>query len=233
MILCIKNLTTKFGNKIVHNNLSIDFPKNKITLIMGGSGTGKSTLVDFIINAEDRECFNGELYWDGELWDRHDIAYKVGYAPQLGGFLLDRTVAENIAMPAQYVTGIDDKTAFEISWAYMQLVGLGPEVFSLYPNMLSGGMLRRASIARALTLEQQLIILDEPMSGLDPINCNLLMDLIKKIADTKTVIIVTHHFIHADYYVLFHGGNVVQGTLDAVNKSETGREFIQSFKESL
>jgi phospholipid/cholesterol/gamma-HCH transport system ATP-binding protein len=231
VILSIKNLTTSFQGRVVHNNISIDFPENKITLIMGGSGAGKSTLLDFIINPEDRDCYAGELLWNGKPWDRSDIAYKIGYAPQLGGFLLDKTVAENISMPVEYVLGIDPYTALEMAWSYMQLIGLGPEVFKMFPNMLSGGMLRRASIARALILDQEVIILDEPLSGLDPINCRMLVQVIKKLAVNRTIIIITHHLIQADYYLILNKGRSVQGDIQTIMKDEMGREFIESFQE--
>lgn len=230
-LLSIKNLTTRFDNRVVHNNISIDFLKNQLTLVMGSSGSGKSTLMDFIVSPEDRECYDGELYWLGKQWDRSDIAHKIGYAPQTGGFLLDQTIPENISMPLRYVWGMDNKTSLEIAWAYMQLVDLKPEVFSMYPNMLSGGMLRRASIARSLVLDQEVIIMDEPFSGLDPINCKLLIQLIKRILKNKTVIIISHHIINADKYVLLLNDECIQGSLEEVKQNEIAKEFIQSFDE--
>lgn len=229
-ILQIRNLTTRFGEKVVHRNLSVDFRKGELVALMGSSGSGKSSLIDFIMDIEHSPCYDGELLWDGHPWNRDDLAYKVGFAPQAGGFLRNYTIGENVSMPLQYVAQLPRDVSLGISWAYMQVLGLPPSSFNQYSYMLSGGMLRRASIARALVLDQQLLILDEPLSGLDPVNAKLLVNLIRSFLPNKTIICVTHHFIAADRYAILNDGGLLIGTMDEVKQDKFGRKFMSSFE---
>lgn len=230
MILEIKNLTTRFGSKIVHNNLNLEVRKGELLVLLGGSGSGKSTLIEFITDTEHSECFEGTIYWDKKEWDKSDIAYKIGLATQNGGFLRDYTVAENIAMPLEYVAKLPRSVSLELAWANMQLLGLDKNVFHQYPYMLSGGMMRRASIARSIVLNQELVILDEPLAGLDPINCARMTELIRALTPSKTVICVTHQFIKADRYALLEDGQIIVGTVEDIKKNEYGQEFMKSFQ---
>jgi phospholipid/cholesterol/gamma-HCH transport system ATP-binding protein len=231
VILKIKDLTTKFGDKVVHNKLNLEVKKGELLVLLGGSGSGKSTLIDYITDVENDPCFSGKIYWNGKRWDKSDIAYKVGFAPQNGGFFRDYTVGQNIAMPLEYVAKLPRQMSLELAWANMQLLGLDRTVFHQYPYMLSGGMIRRASIARAIVLNQELVILDEPLAGLDPINCTKMIDLIRGLIPGKTVICVTHQFIKADRYALLRDGSLVTGSIEDIKKDKYGAEFMKNFQD--
>jgi len=226
VLLEIRNLDTRFNSHWVHRNLSVSFQRGEITAIMGGSGSGKSSLINFIMFGSTNS--KGMLLWDGEPWDRSGIERKIGLAPQNGGFLTKYTVLENISMPLVYVLGIPRELAHELAWVSMQHLGLGPEICHQYSDTLSGGTLRRASIARALILEQELLIMDEPLSGLDKINADKIVDIITQLAPKSTVICVTHHFIPAHKYILIHKGCAIQGTYEEIMADELGKQFLGS-----
>ena len=121
-LLQIKNLDTQFGGKVIHKNISLDVFQGEFVLLMGGSGSGKSTFIDFIM--EDLTTSTGDLIWKGEAWDKSDICYKIGFAPQSGGFLSDMTVGENIALPLEYVLNLDKQASLDIAFLNMQMIGL-------------------------------------------------------------------------------------------------------------
>jgi phospholipid/cholesterol/gamma-HCH transport system ATP-binding protein len=229
-LLEIKHLTTKFGDKIVHKDISVGFKQGELILLMGGSGSGKSTFVDFMIDTENQPQFNGKMLWNGQEWDRLDIGYRIGFAPQNGGLLQAYTVGENIAMPLEYSQDLPRELCLEIAWANMKALSLDASVFYKYPSMLSGGMLRRASIARAISLDQEVLILDEPLSGLDPINCARTVELIKSFLPNKTIICITHHFIKADRYAILIKGQLFVGTLEEIRDNPATAKFIRSFE---
>ena len=225
MLLEIHDLNTRFGSHWVHKNLSVSFKRGEVTAIMGGSGSGKSSLINFIMFGNRNST--GSLVWEGKPWDRSSIERKIGLAPQNGGFLSKYTVLENIAIPLIYVLGIPKDIAHELGWASMQTHDLGQEICHQYAETLSGGTLRRASIARALILEQELLILDEPLSGLDKVNSDKMIDLIMSLVPKATVICVTHHFIPAHQYILIHEGTATPGSYEEVIKTEVGRRFLE------
>ena len=201
--------------------------KGELIALMGYSGSGKSTIVDFIINnKEASKNSKGELLWLGEKWDNLKVPFRIGFAFQNGGLLAEYTVAENIAMPLEYVSNLSKELSIELAWAAMQAVGLRKDSFNKYPNMLSGGMLKRCSIARAIVLDQDLIILDEPLSGLDLPTGKNLMELIRGLG--KTVLCITHHFIKADRYFILHNGAMLQGTEGELRSDTLGREFLST-----
>ena len=224
-LLQLENLTTQFGNHVVHNNLNIGFKQGEVTAIIGPSGSGKSTLIEFI--TAETHTSKGKMYWKGKPWYRENIANLIGYAPQRGGFIDDFTIIENIALPLIYVCGFSESLAKDVAWAVIQNVGLGENVYYQYPYTLSGGMLRRASIARAMVLEQKLLILDEPLSGLDLQSLKEIMDLIISLTPVFTIICITHHFIPAHKYVMIHNGNVIEGTYSTMIKHPIVKEFLR------
>lgn len=225
-LLEVRNLTTKFNQYTVHDDISIGFKKGEITVIMGASGSGKTTLVDFIIEGTNGTT-SGCLFWEGKEWKRENIAQLIGIAPQNGGFLNEYTVIENIAMPLQYVLGMPTDLAYEISWANMQILGLGSEICHNYPYTLSGGTLRRASIVRALILEQKLLILDEPLSGLDLINTNRIIEVIVNLVPKITIICITHHFIPAQTYMVLNKGKIISGSLEEMEKHPVAKVYFE------
>jgi phospholipid/cholesterol/gamma-HCH transport system ATP-binding protein len=225
VLLGIRNLTTKFHNNVVHDDISIDFERGEVTAIMGGSGSGKSTLVEFIMFGNKHSI--GSLLWEGKDWNRSEIEKKIGFAPQNGGFLSDYTVIENISMPLEYVFGFPKNISLDIAWAAMQTLGLGADICNQHVNTLSGGTLRRASIARALILEQHLLILDEPLSGLDTVNSKILSSLIQDLVPKTTVICVTHHFIQASKYIIINKGKAIEGTYEESMNNPLTRSFLE------
>lgn len=224
-IIEIKNLFTKFGSQIIHNNISLKIMPGEIVALMGYSGSGKSTLLDFIINnREARKNCSGEIFWMGEEWDELKVPFRIGFSFQNGGLLADCTTAENIAMPLKYVLNLPRALSLELAWAAMQVVDLKHDCFYKYPHMLSGGMLKRCSIARAIVLDQDLILLDEPLSGLDPPTGANLMEMIRGLG--KTVVCITHHYMRADRYLILQNGSILQGTEEEIMKDPLGKQFL-------
>jgi len=223
----VKNLYTSFGTQIVHDNISFKIEKGELIALMGPSGSGKSSLIDFIIhNPEMKKNSRGKLLWCGQGWDEEKVPFRIGFAFQNGGLIAEYTIAENIAMPLEYVSSLSKELSMELAWAAMQVVGLDKNAFYKYPHMISGGMLKRCAIARAIVLDQDLIILDEPLSGLDGPTGKKLMELIRGLG--KTVLCITHHFIKADRYFILCNGSMLQGTEEELKKDPFAAEFLSS-----
>ena len=225
VIIEIKDLFTKFGNQLVHNNISFKIMQGELIALMGYSGSGKSTLLDFIINNEiARKSSKGEIFWMGKEWDDSKVPFRIGFSFQNGGLMANYTTLENIAMPLEYVSNLPKPIALELAWAAMQVVDLKKDAIYKYPDMISGGMLKRCSIARAIALDQELILLDEPLSGLDPPTGKNLMELVRSLR--KTIICITHQYVKADRYFILHNGSMLQGTEKELNKDPFARQFL-------
>lgn len=196
-IIEIKNLSKQYGNLKVLDNINFEIKRGEILYIVGGSGCGKSTLLRQIIGLE--EPTTGEIYVDGEKYypaskkvqDR--IMKKFGIMFQLGGLLASMTLAENIALPLKSYTNLTDEEINDV--IRIKLASVGLDGFQDYlPSEISGGMKKRAALARAMALDPEILFFDEPASGLDPISSasldNLIVELNKSLK--TTMIIVTH-----------------------------------------
>ena len=193
----VDNLTMAYGERIIQRDLTFDIKKGDIFIIMGGSGCGKSTLLKHMIGlnrpAKGKIYLNGKSLWDSEPEEQAIMMRSFGVLYQQGALWSSRTLAENVALPLEEYTDISPKDIQEIASAKLALVGLaGFEDF--YPSEISGGMQKRAGLARAMALDPEILFFDEPSAGLDPISSRRLDDLILELRESlgATVAIVTH-----------------------------------------
>jgi phospholipid/cholesterol/gamma-HCH transport system ATP-binding protein len=198
VVISVRGLVTRLGGKLIHDHLDLDVKRGEVLGVVGGSGSGKSVLLRSIIGlikpAEGEVCvLNKRL---NELGDQELRALEIrwGVLFQEGALFSSHTVAENIQVPLREYTNLPQTLMNEIAAMKLALVGLPPDAAQKYPAELSGGMKKRAGLARALALDPELLFLDEPTSGLDPIAANhfdeLLCDLHKSL--NITVFMVTH-----------------------------------------
>lgn len=192
----VKNLTTTFGEKIIHDNISFTINSGEIYGFLGGSGSGKTTLLKTMIFLKKPD--KGEILLDSvDLWqtkNRIEIKLKMGVMFQFGALYSTMTVLENIGILLKEYSKFSLNDICEISKMWLDKVGLSMQTASLYPSELSGGMKKRVALARALVLSPSILFLDEPNSGLDPISARALDGLICNIRDSLdiAIVIVSH-----------------------------------------
>jgi len=193
----IADLTLSYGDFLIQQNLNFNVRRGEVFVVMGGSGCGKTTVLRSIIGLKSpgkgQIRIDGNSIWDVDDEKRNELKRNMGVLFQQGALWSSMTLAENIALALQMYTDIPDKDIREICSLKLALVGLaGFEDF--YPNEISGGMRKRAGLARAMALDPDILCFDEPSAGLDPISSKLLDDLILELRDSlgTTVIVVTH-----------------------------------------
>ena len=196
--ISVRSLTMAYGSFVVMRDLEFDIQERDIFIIMGGSGCGKSTLLlRHLIGL--LEPARGEVFYDGENFtrageaERERLTRRFGVMYQSGALWSSLTIAENVALPLEEFTTLPARTVRDIVSYKLSLVGLaGFEDF--YPSQVSGGMNKRAGIARAMALDPDILFLDEPSAGLDPLSARRLDDLILRLRDSlgSTFVIVTH-----------------------------------------
>ncbi|OJF93501.1 ABC transporter ATP-binding protein [Pararhizobium antarcticum] len=197
-ILSVRDLTVGFGSNIVLENLNLDIFRGEILGFVGASGTGKSVLMRTVLRLLPRRA--GSIKILGAEYDavsdaeRVELDMRLGVLFQHGALFSSLTVLENIQVPMREYLDIPQDLMNELARLKIELVGLAPEAANKFPSELSGGMIKRAALARALALDPDLVFLDEPTSGLDPIGAAEFDDLIAKLRDTLglTVYMVTH-----------------------------------------
>lgn len=195
--ISIRNLTMAYGSFVVMKDLDFDVMERDIFIIMGGSGCGKSTLLRHMIGlrepAKGHVAYDGENFTAAEPEERERFIRRLGVMYQSGALWSSLTLAENIALPLEEFTSLSPRAVRELVSYKLALVGLsGYEDY--YPSQVSGGMNKRAGIARAMALDPDILFLDEPSAGLDPLSSRRLDDLILRLRDSlgSTVVIVTH-----------------------------------------
>jgi len=196
-VLDVRDLTMAYGSFVVMSDLTFDVGRGEIFIIMGGSGCGKSTLMKHAIGlkapSEGTVHFEGTDFWAAGEEERRSMLKRMGVMYQQGALWSSMTLAENIALPLELYTDLSDKDIDRVASLKLALVGLrGFEAF--YPYELSGGMRKRAALARAIALDPDVLFFDEPSSGLDPVSARRLDDLILQLRDSlgTTVVVVSH-----------------------------------------
>jgi phospholipid/cholesterol/gamma-HCH transport system ATP-binding protein len=242
ILIDIQNLTFSRGPRKIFDDFSLKIPRNKITAIMGPSGTGKTTLLKLIagqlkpdsgrilVNDQDvHRLSRNELY---------ALRQNLGMLFQSGALLTDLNVYDNVAFPLREHTDLSEPLIRALVLMKLQAVGLrGAQ--HLKPSELSGGMARRVALARAMVLDPEMIFYDEPFVGQDPITMGVLVALIKKMSDSLpelTSVVVSHDVDEvlsiADYVCVMSGGKVVaQGDKEAVVASDS--PFVKQFIHGL
>ena len=214
----VSDLTMAYGENVIQRDLEFDINRSDVFIIMGGSGCGKSTLLRHLIGlkppAKGEVRYQGSSLWRRSESERKDLMRRMGVLYQSGALWTAMTLAENVALPLQQYTDLSSGQIRELVSYKLALVGLrGFE--SYYPAEISGGMQKRAGLARAMALDPELLFFDEPSAGLDPVSARRLDDLILELNQSlgTTVVVVTHEL--ASIFAI--GNNSV--FLDPVSKT--------------
>jgi phospholipid/cholesterol/gamma-HCH transport system ATP-binding protein len=235
----VSNLVTHYGDREILKNISLSIPKGMTTVILGGSGCGKSTLLKHLIGllkptkgkinilSNDITAMNEDRL--------NEVRKKMGILFQGAALLNSMTIMDNVSLPLREHTKLKESTIEIMVRMKLDLVGLsGFDAF--YPSQLSGGMKKRAGLARALALDPELLFFDEPSAGLDPVTAAGLDELILKLGKVfrMTIVVVTHElpsvFAIADYVIMLDKGEVLfSGTLEELRASDHPR--IRMFLE--
>jgi len=225
----LKNLTFGYGERVILDNVSMTIPRGKVTALMGASGGGKTTILR-LIGGQNR-AQSGQLLFDGQdvtpmnQTEMYAARRRMGMLFQFGALFADLSVFENVAFPLREHTNLPNTLIRDIVLMKLNAVGLRG-ARDLMPSEVSGGMARRIALARAIALDPELVMYDEPFSGLDPISLGIAARLIRELNDTMglTSIFVSHELEQtlaiADHVIILANGKIaVQGTPEIVRQS--------------
>ena len=231
----VSNLVTHYGTKRILNNVSLDVNEGEVMVIMGGSGSGKSSLLRYMLGLNKPTSGNikllGKDITQMATNELHQMKKNIGVAFQGGALFGSMTVAENIQLPLQEHANLDDNTMRIMSQMKLEVVNLaGFE--DLMPSQLSGGMIKRAALARAIVLDPKLLFFDEPSAGLDPVVAAELDELILRLkhAMNMSIVVVTHEldsaFKIADRITVLDRGEILMcGTVEELKNSDNPRIY--------
>ena len=197
-VLEVKGLVNRFGTQVVHEGLDMQVNRDEVFGIVGGSGTGKSVLLRTILGLQRPQA--GVVLIDGEDITRMSEAQlrvvksHYGVSFQAGALYSGLTVKQNVQLPMVEYLNLNERALDDLALLKIRLVGLAPETGSKYPSQLSGGMVKRVALARALALDPSLLFLDEPTSGLDPVSAAAFDDLVLYLQKELqlTIVMITH-----------------------------------------
>ena len=196
-VIQIKNLDLGYNDYLVMRNLNFSVNKGEIFIVMGSSGCGKSTLLKVLIGLKEPQAgevlYNGVSFWAQSELAQQKIMRGFGVSYQDGALWSSFTLAENVALPLELYSNLSASQIREIVELKLALVGLAGYA-DFYPEQISGGMRKRAALARAIALDPEIIFFDEPSAGLDPVSSRMLDDLILQLRDTlgATIVVVSH-----------------------------------------
>jgi phospholipid/cholesterol/gamma-HCH transport system ATP-binding protein len=237
LIAKLDEVTLRYGDRVVLRNCSLDIVENAITCIIGMSGAGKSTILRLLDGL--RKPDRGHVYVRGQ-----DICHmresqliemrtKIGFSFQFAALFDSMTVGDNIALPLREHTSLSEEEIHEVVLHTLDSVGL-EHTYDNMPSELSGGMLKRAGFARAVVTNPDLVLYDEPTTGLDPIVTHLLTDTIKRLREqlNATAVVISHDlqsiYMMSDYVaMLFEGAIIEYGTVEQVQQS--ANPIVQQF----
>lgn len=197
-VIEVRGLLTQFGDRAIHKDLDLTVERGEVIGVVGGSGTGKTVLLNTIIGLKEPDAGSVQLLGRDVLTmtkaEAADVERRTGVLFQSGALFSSLTVLQNVAAPLIEHTTLPKPMIDEIAEMKIAMVGLGPEAHHLKPAELSGGMKKRVGLARALALDPELLFLDEPTAGLDPIGAAAFDELIRQLSDDLglTVFMITH-----------------------------------------
>ncbi len=236
-IVEIDSLSFGYKNRTLHKGISMSFPRGKVVAVMGGSGSGKTTLLRLI--GGQLKPSDGEVRVDGQVVHQqnreglYQLRRRMGMLFQQGALFTDLSVYDNVAFPMRELTDLSEGMIRDLVLLKLNAVGLRG-AHQLMPTELSGGMARRVALARAIALDPDVMMYDEPFAGLDPISMAVTCDLIRTLNDAlgTTSIVVTHDveeaFSFADYiYFVADGVVAAEGTPDDLRQSAL--PFVHQF----
>ena len=225
----LKNLTFGYGERVILENVSLTIPRGKVTALMGASGGGKTTILR-LIGGQNR-AQSGQMLFDGDdvtamnQEQLYAARRRMGMLFQFGALFADLNVFDNVAFPLREHTQLPESLIHDIVLMKLNAVGLRG-ARDLMPNEVSGGMARRIALARAIALDPELVMYDEPFTGLDPISLGTAATLIRQLNDLMglTSLFVSHEVEHtfsiADYIIILANGKIAtQGTPEEVRNS--------------
>ncbi len=220
MAILVSRLSKTICNRKIINHVSLNVPAGSSLVVIGGSGSGKSVLIKCILGLMLPDSGSSVILCGHEVADLHiskrkSLLSRIGVAFQANALFDSMPIWKNVAFSLIERGGIDHKTAFGAACAKLEMVGLDKSVANLFPSEISGGMQRRVSIARAIISEPDILFLDEPTAGLDPVTAKLIADCISDlhIKFSMTIVTATHDMPYvnklSDFIAVMHSGDLV------------------------
>jgi phospholipid/cholesterol/gamma-HCH transport system ATP-binding protein len=217
-VVRVHGLVSRFGSQVVHDGLDLEVRSNDVFGIVGGSGSGKSVLLRTILGLRRPQGGTVELYGRNILElsprERLDLVQSCAVTFQSGALISSLNIAQNIQLPLREYHPMREEALDELAQLNLRLVGLPPDAAAKYPAQLSGGMIKRAALARALSLEPKLLFLDEPTSGLDPISAAAFDELLLYLhAELKLTVVMITHDLDSLFRTCNRVGVIVEGRM--------------------